>query len=248
MNIQKEKVALVTGGGRRIGAAIVRLLHDQGWRVLIHCRNSRLHADALATELNAARANSAVVLVADLLDSATPAALASQAQSCWGRLDLLVNNASSFYPTAVGSIGESDWQDLMGSNLKAPLFLVQACQPLLSASQGNIVNLVDVHALRPLGGHALYESAKAGLIMLTKALARDLAPAVRVNAVAPGNILWSDDHPHDPVLKARLLERVPLARMGSAEEVAATVGFLASDGAAYVTGQVIAVDGGYSLT
>lgn len=244
----EARVALVTGAARRIGAAIVERLHADGWNVVIHCRASRQQADALASRLQLQRPDSAQVIQADLLGEGVVDALAAAALQCWGRLDLLVNNASSFYPTRIGSIDEKAWLDLIGTNLKVPLFLSQACAPALQSAQGAIINIVDVHARRPLGEHVLYESAKAGLLSLTRGLARDLAPKVRVNAVSPGNILWSEDHPHDPVLKERLLERIPQGRMGGAEDIAATVAFLASAESRYVTGQVIEVDGGYLLT
>ncbi|MES2683800.1 MAG: pteridine reductase [Pseudomonadota bacterium] len=246
--LNTRRVALVTGGARRIGAAIVQRLHAEGWNLVIHCRQSREQADALALPLNTARPDSARVIVVDLLDDGALPQLASAAVAAWGRLDLLVNNASSFYPSPVGSITEAVWFDLMGTNLKVPLFLSQACAPALTATQGSIINIVDVHARRPLGSHVVYESAKAGLLSLCRGLARDLAPAVRVNAVAPGNILWSDDHPHDPAIKQALLQRIPQGRMGTVQDIAASVAFLASPESGYLTGQVIEVDGGYMLT
>jgi pteridine reductase len=241
-------VALVTGGARRIGAAISTALHAAGYTVVIHHRQSSAAADGLVAQCNAQRPGSAFALAADLLDHAVLPRLVREAAAVCGRLDVLINNASSFYPTPVGEIDESQWLDLLGTNLKAPIFLAQAAAPWLRVRGGAIVNLLDVHAQRPLGEHVVYESAKAGLLMATRALARDLAPAVRVNAVAPGNILWNDEHPHDAQLKSRLFERIPLQRMGTAEDIAEAVCWLVSSRSAYITGQVIAVDGGYSLT
>lgn len=237
---------MVTGAARRIGATIATRLHKEHWRVLVHCRLSGDSARSLVAGFNAERPGSAAVLEADLLDPLAVTGLATQALGVFGRLDLLVNNASSFFPSPLGQIDQATWDELMGTNLKVPLFLTQACLPYLRDSGGAVVNLTDVHAARPLGQHAVYEAAKAGLLMLTRSLARDLAPAVRVNAVAPGNILWSEDHPYDPAVKAALLQRVPMGRLGTADEVAAAVCYLA--GSSYITGQVLTVDGGYLLT
>lgn len=240
-----ERVALVTGGARRIGAAIVRELHAAGLRVVVHCNRSTAEAATLCDELNAARADSARFLRADLLDAHARAALVSDAAACWGRLDVLVNNASSFYPTPVGSVTEAQWDDLTGTNLKAPFFLAQAAAQALRANRGCIVNLVDVHAQRPMKGHPVYSTAKAGLMMLTRALARELGPEVRVNGVAPGAILWPE-HDMDERVQRKIVEATALKRQGEPEDVARMVRFLATE-ADYVTGQVIAVDGGRSL-
>jgi len=240
-----DKVALITGAAQRVGAEIARELHRSGLRVVIHYRASAAAATALKDELLAVRPDSAALIRGDLLDSATLPTLVEQARRTWGRLDVLVNNASSFYPTPVGSIGETQWDDLIGSNLKAPLFLSQAAAPLLAAQQGCIVNIVDIHADRPLKGYPLYCAAKAGLAMLTKSLARELAPSIRVNAVAPGAILWPE-HASEETRRA-IISRTALKRQGDPRDIARTVRFLVTE-ADYITGQIITVDGGRSLS
>ena len=238
------KVALVTGAARRIGAVLVGALHGRGADVVLHYRGSEEAARAIASTLNSTRPDSAVVVQADLLDARAPSKLIAAAQGKFGRLDILVNNASSFYPTPVGEISESDWNDLIGTNLKAPLFLAQAGAPLLRAAHGLVLNVVDIHGLRPLRRYPAYSVAKAGLIMLTKALARELAPEVRVNAVAPGPVLWPQDADAD--LREEIVSRTLLKRAGSPEDVARAMLYFAAD-APYVTGQVLAVDGGRSV-
>ena len=238
-------VMLVTGGARRVGAAIVRRLHGEGARVAVHCRHSRDEAEALAAELNARRPGSVAVLQADLLDTAVLPALVSAVVARFGRLDGLVNNASSFFPTPMGRMDEAAWTDLVGSNLKAPLFLSQAAAPHLLATRGSIVNIVDVHAERPLHGYALYCAAKAGLLGLTRALAVELGPAVRVNGVAPGAIEWPDDGQFPPAAQDAVVRHTLLGRVGEPDDVARTVVFLLCN-APYTTGQIIAVDGGRS--
>lgn len=240
-----DKVVLITGAAHRIGATVARVLHAQGMRLALHYRSSQAAAEALRDELLAVRADSVCLLQADLQDVAGLPALVEQAVSCWGQLDLLINNASSFYPTAVGSVGEAQWDDLLGSNLKAPFFLSQAAAPHLKASHGSIVNIVDIHAERPLKGYPVYSIAKAGLVMLTKALACELGPQVRVNAVAPGAILWPE-HDMDEAMRQRIVSRTFLKRQGHPEDIARAVVYLVRD-AGYVTGQVMAVDGGRSL-
>ncbi len=240
------RVAVVTGGGRRIGAAIGETLHAAGASLLIHCNNSRAEAEALADRLNAARPDSASVACENLLDPRAPDHIVAAALDRYGRLDVLVNNASSFYPTPIGMITEKHWQDLIGTNLKAPLFLAQAAAEALTRTRGCIINLVDIHADRPPPDHTVYACAKAGNAMLVRSLARDLAPAVRVNGIAPGAILWPEGGLSEAD-KAATLERVPLARLGSPEDIAGLALFLARD-ADYVTGQVIAVDGGRTVT
>ncbi|MGB5256961.1 MAG: pteridine reductase [Woeseiaceae bacterium] len=239
------KVVLVTGAARRIGAAIVTRLHENGAAVAIHYRSSSQDADRLAARLNKQREGSAATFQADLLDVAAIEPLVSAVVEWRGRLDALVNNASTFYPTPVGSITEADWDDLMGSNLKAPLFLSQAAAPELERRNGAIVNIVDIHSQRPLRNHAVYGPAKAGLAMLTRSLAKDLAPQIRVNGVSPGAILWPEDGLSDAAQQS-ILRQVPLQRPGDPDDIAACVLYLLSD-AAYVTGQVIAVDGGRSV-
>jgi pteridine reductase len=239
------KVALVTGGARRVGAAIARRLHAAGARVLVHYRDSDADAAKLEAELNAIRAKSASKVRAELLAPVAPRALVSAALESFGRLDVLVNNASAFFPVAVGAIEPSHWEELIGSNLRAPLFIAQQAAPELAKTQGSIVNIVDIHAERPLKGYALYSVAKAGLAALTRALALELAPAVRVNGVAPGAIAWPEDGQFEQGERARILATTPLGRIGSPEDIARAVHFLAT--APYVTGQIIAVDGGRSI-
>ena len=237
-------VILVTGAARRVGAAIVRSLHGAGARVAIHYRKSGADAEALAAELNAVRADSAATFGADLLDVTALSSLVAAVVARFGRLDGLVNNASSFFPTKVGAVDTAAWDDLIGSNLRAPLFLAQAAAPHLVAAGGCIVNITDVHAERPLKGFPVYCAAKGGLLNLTRSLAIELAPAVRVNAVAPGPIEWPDDDvSFPPAERAAIVEHTLLKRVGQPDDIARTVKFLVFD-APYVTGQVINVDGG----
>ncbi len=239
-----EPVVLITGAGRRVGAEIARTLHAAGGRMLLHFRDSGADAGALAAELNALRPGSAACVQADLRDIAALDRLVAEAIAHFGRLDALVNNASSFFATPVGAITESAWDDLMGSNLKGPLFLAQAAAPHLAATCGAIVNIVDVHAERPLKGYPLYCAAKAGLLGLTRALAVELGPQVRVNAVAPGAIAWPEgDGDFRPTERAAIVEHTLLKRIGEPTDIARTVKFLIFD-APYITGQVINVDGG----
>jgi pteridine reductase len=239
------KAALVTGGARRVGAAIARRLHAAGAAVLIHYRDSEAEAAKLEAELNAARPRSAAKAKAELLAPIAPRALVSAALDAFGRLDLLVNNASSFFPVAMGEIEASHWEELIGSNLRAPLFIAQQAAAELAKREGAIINVVDIHAERPLKGYPVYSVAKAGLAALTRSLALELAPRVRVNGVSPGAIAWPDDGQFDPAERARILATTPLGRVGSPEDVAQAVHFLAT--ATYVTGQIIAVDGGRSI-
>ncbi len=241
----EDKVVLVTGAARRIGAAIVTCLQQNGARVAIHFRGSRDEAAGLASTLNAARPDSAAIFRADLLQTDTIGTLVDEVLAWGGRLDGLVNNASTFYPTPVGEITEDDWTDLVGSNFKAPLFLSQAAAPHLEKTGGSIVNLVDIHARRPLRNHPVYGPAKAALAMLTRSLAKDLAPAIRVNGVSPGAILWPEDGMSSAVQES-ILRQVPLERAGQPDDIAGCVLYLMRD-APYVTGQIIAVDGGRSI-
>lgn len=238
-------VVLITGAGRRVGAQIARSVHAAGARVAVHYRSSADAAVALADELNGVRPSSAAVFAADLADTPRLPALVAAVVARFGRLDGLVNNASSFFPTPVGQIDEAAWDDLVGSNLKAPLFLMQAAAPALTASGGAIVNIVDIHAERPLAGYPVYSAAKAGLVGLTRAMAIELAPAVRVNAVAPGAVLWPDDGQFDPGEREGIVRHTLLKREGTPADIAATVRFLLFD-ANYMTGQILAVDGGRS--
>ena len=239
------KVIFITGGSRRVGATVCRHLHANGMNLVIHYRSSKDDALALQTELQRERPDSVALLQGDLLDYRHLEILAQGAAQAFGRLDVLLNNASSFYPTPVGQATEQQWDDLLGTNLKAPFFLSQAMAPYLKRSNGCIVNMADVHAERPLKNYPIYSAAKAGLVMLTKSLARELGPEVRVNAIAPGTILWPE-HDLDDAIKAQILERVPQKRSGEPMDIARTVLFLIRD-AQYISGQVIAVDGGRSV-
>lgn len=240
-----EQTILITGAARRVGACIARTLHAAGCSVALHHRGSRAEAEALAAELEARRPGSALLLQADLLDIGALPGLVAAVVERFGRLDGLVNNASSFFPTAIGEIGEAQWADLTGTNLKAPLFLSQAAAPHLKAAGGAIVNIVDIHAQRPLAGYPVYSAAKAGLLGLTRALAIELAPEVRVNGVAPGAIEWPEDGQFPPTERETIIAHTLLKRVGSAQDIAGAVRFLLLD-APYVTGQILAVDGGRS--
>ena len=239
------KTAIVTGAARRIGAAIARRLHASGANVLLHYRGSATEATNLEAELNAVRAKSASKVKADLLAPIAPRSLISAAVERFGRLDLLVNNASTFYPTAVGAIEAGHWEELMGSNLRAPLFLSQEAAPHLKKNAGSIVNVADIHAERPLKGYVVYSVAKAGLVALTRSLALELAPEIRVNGVAPGAIAWPEDGQFAPAERERIVATTPLSRLGSPEEIARAVHYLAT--APFVTGQILSVDGGRSV-
>jgi pteridine reductase len=237
-------VVLITGAARRVGAEIARTLHAAGADLVLHYRASAAEAERLADDLNARRENSALALRHDLRDIDGLARMVEVAVAHFGRLDALVNNASSFFPTPVGKIDAAAWDDLIGSNLKGPLFLSQAAAPHLAKTHGCIVNITDIHAERPLKGYSLYCAAKAGLLGLTRALALELGPAVRVNAVAPGAIEWPEnatDFPPDE--QQAIIEHTLLKRVGSPGDIARTVKFLIFD-APYITGQVINVDGG----
>ncbi len=240
----ENKVALVSGAARRIGAAIVRELHSNGARVAIHHRGPAADAEALAKELNELRADSAAAFQLDLQCIDDLPGLVADVVDWGGGLDILVNNASTFYPTPVGKITADQWDELIGSNLKAPLFLAQAAIGELRKTNGVIINIVDIHSKRPLRDHAVYGAAKAGLAMLTRSLAKDLAPGIRVNGVSPGAILWPEDNMSEATKKS-ILAQIPLHRSGSPDDIAACVLYLARD-ADYVTGQIIAVDGGRS--
>ena len=245
-NLQGSRVVLITGAAQRMGAANARLLHARGWRVLVHYRDSASAADALASELNAARIDSCRTLFADLGRDEDIQHLGESALQAWGRVDALVNNASSFYPTSVDTATPAQWDDLFASNARAPFFLAQALLPALRESRGAIVSLLDIHARRPLQQHTLYCMAKAAHAMLTQSLAKELAPDVRVNGVAPGAILWPSNGEPDPEVQQRILAGIPLARLGTPGDIARTIAFLLED-APYITGQIIAVDGGRSL-
>lgn len=239
------KCALITGAAHRIGAAIARQLHAEGMNILLHYRHAKEAAEALKYELESMRADSVWLLQADLHQTESYSYLVNQARSLCQRLDLLVNNASSFYPTPFKEARIDAWEDLIGSNLKAPFFLSQAAAPLLDQSQGCIINLVDIHARRPLKDHPIYSVAKAGNAMLVKSLARELGPNIRVNGIAPGAILWPEQGLSDQA-RQEILSRTALKRAGTAEDIARTLLFLYRD-APYITGQIIVVDGGRTL-
>jgi pteridine reductase len=239
------QTALVTGAARRVGAQIARSLHAAGANIMIHCYRSLPEAQRLAAQLEQARAGSAAVSVTDLRDTAALPGLIAGTCDRFGALDLLINNASSFYPTPIGQITLAQWNDLIGTNLQAPLFLAQAAAPELRRRGGSLLNIVDIHGLRPLREHAVYSAAKAGLIMLTRALARELAPQVRVNAIAPGAVLWPEQG-LDEGRRDRIRSQTPLQRPGTPEDIARAVLFFATE-APFVTGQVLAVDGGRSI-
>ena len=243
------KVALVTGAARRIGATTVRMLHQQGATVAIHYRHSKEDAEKLCNELNDIRANSCLIQQAELAEVESLENMVNAVIQRTGRLDILINNASSFFPTKVGEINEEHWDNLFASNLKAPLFLSQAAAPYLSKTQGCIVNMVDIHAERPLAEHPVYCAAKAGLLMLTKSLAKELGPNVRVNGVSPGAILWPEADGNSSEADAEhqaLLDKTSLKCEGSPDDIAKAISFLLSD-APYITGHIIPVDGGRLL-
>lgn len=239
-----NKVVLITGAAHRIGATTARMLHAEGMNILLHYRHSREAAEALQAELNNIRPDSVSLLQADLHDTPGLPDLIENAIKVWGQLDVLINNASSFYATPIGTVTEEHWDDLIGSNLKAPLFLSQAAAPYLRQHQGCIVSIVDIHAERPLKEFPVYSMAKAGLVMLTKSLACELGPEVRVNAVAPGAILWPENLGESE--KEKIISRTFLKRQGAPEDIARAILYLIRD-AGYVSGQVLTIDGGRSL-
>jgi len=240
-----RKNVLITGASKRIGASCARLLHEQGCNVILHYNASKQDALQLCSELNQERPDSARVMQADLLNREQLQNLAHQAAVAWGGLDVLINNASSFYPTALADVTEAQWDELLGSNLKAPFFLTQALANILSERQGCVVNIVDIHAERGLKGYPVYSIAKAGLAAMTKILAKELGPSVRVNGVAPGAIIWPEFDMSEED-KNEILQRVALRRHGQPADIAKAVLFLVRD-AEYVTGQILSVDGGRTL-
>ena len=242
--MSKNPVVLITGAAHRIGATTARLLHQNGMNIVLHYRSSREAAQAVQKELNEQRENSVILIQADLhLTNGLPT-LIEESVKAWGRLDVLINNASSFYPTQIGKATEEQWDDLIGSNLKAPFFLSQAAAPHLKKNKGCIINIVDIHAERPLKNFPIYSMAKAGLVMMTKSLAGELGPEIRVNGIAPGAILWPENL--DEVAKQRIVSRTFLKRQGEPNDISKAILYLIKD-ADYVTGQIIAVDGGRSL-
>ena len=244
--MENSRVVMITGGARRIGAELVRHLHRSGMRIILHYCNSERDAQLLARELNTARADSVQVLQGDLTKFTAIPDLISQAKACFNRLDVLINNASQFYPTRLDEINEDAWEKLVGVNLKAPLYLTQAIAPHLKAVQGCIINIVDIHSDRPLKGYPVYSVSKAGLVMLTRSMARELAPEVRVNGIAPGAILWPEIE-HDATLRQEIISRTALKHAGKPKDIADAALFLI-DHADYITGQIIPVDGGRTLS
>lgn len=246
MEQSSNRVALVTGSAKRIGAEVVRKLHAEGLNVILHYNGSQSAAQAIADELNAIRKDSVATIQYNLRDIEQLGSFAKQIINLWGRLDILVNNASTFYPTPMQEINLDQWNDLIGVNLQAPLFLSKTLAPALTEHKGCIVNIVDIHSERPLKGYTVYCIAKAGLGMLTKSLARELAPEVRVNGVSPGAIMWPEVEDYEPVHQ-EIIERTALKREGDPKDIANTVWFLANS-ANYITGQIISVDGGRTLS
>ena len=240
-----SKVALITGGARRIGAAIARTLHAEGMNLIIHYHNSGDNAKTLADELNQHRSGSVALAKADLEKTEDCSRLAQQAIDTFGRIHALINNASAFFPTPLGEISQKHWETLLGVNLKAPFFLSQACAEALTSTQGAIINLTDIYAKRPLPKHLVYSVSKAGLVALTHSLAQELGPDVRVNAIAPGAILWPESGDTQEN-QEEIIRRTPLGRLGDPGDIAGTVLFLLRD-APFITGQVINVDGGRSV-
>lgn len=238
------KTVLITGAAKRLGAACARLLHAQGCNIIIHCHHSQRDAQQLVLELNTLRPHSSALLSADLLQLAELEQLAQQARELWGGLDILVNNASVFYPQPFAEVSEQSWDELLGCNLKAPFFLTRALSADLSVNAGCVVNIIDIHSEKGLPGYPVYSIAKAGLEGMTRILAKELAPAIRVNGVSPGAIIWPGEMPS--ATQQELLQRIALQRTGAADDIAKAVRFLCFD-ADYITGQIIKVDGGRTL-
>lgn len=243
----KNKVVLITGGAKRVGATICRELHSHGANLMIHYNTSKQEAKALQAELNLQRPDSVSIIQGDLLNMAIASSLVSETIKHFGQLDILINNASTYQPTEIGNINEENWHDLVGSNLKAPMFLAQAAAPILKKQHGCIINITDMHIEHPKKGYVIYSVAKAGLVTLTKSLAQELSPKVRVNAVAPGPVLWPENNPQfDEVYRQRVISQTLLKRVGEPTDIAKAVKFLAAD-APFITGHVLTVDGGRSL-
>ncbi len=240
----QEKVALVTGAAKRLGAASARALHCAGANVVVHYHKSKAPAERLVADLNQLRANSAIAISTELGSQAQAEHCFAMALEPWQRIDVLVNNASSFYPTPLGAIEDKDVADLFGSNVSAPLMLTQAARSELALRQGSVINMVDIHGFAPYRDHVVYCAAKAALIMLTQSMAQAMAPEVRVNGIAPGAILWPEDGSMDAAVQQKKIAEIPLARQGTAEDIANLVVYLASDAAGFITGEIIKVDGG----
>jgi len=246
-NVLSNKVALVTGSAKRLGAASVKALHHADANVVVHCHRSHADADKLVSQLNALRVNSAIAVRTQLGTQAQAQLCVEQAFNEWGRLDIVVNNASSFFPTPIGKIKDADVADLMASNVSAPLFITQAAQAELTKRQGCVINMVDIHGFEPYKNHVVYSAAKAALTMLTRSLALELAPDIRVNGIAPGAILWPEDGSLSKDQQRMKLAQIPLGRQGTPEELAQLVVYLSSDAASFITGEIIKVDGGRSI-
>lgn len=247
MSDKQAPVALITGAAHRLGARTAELLHRRGWRVVIHYRSRSQQAEELVADLNGRRADTAIALQADLTSAQAVEQLAQASINAWGRLDGLINNASVFYPNPTEEASTDDWDRILHTNLRAPFFLGQACLAALKESQGCVVNMIDIYSERPLADHPLYCASKAGLAMLTKSWAKDLAPEIRVNGVSPGAILWPEgDGAIDEDYQRAILAKTPLARTGHPDDIAGAVVFLLCD-APFVTGQILSVDGGRSL-
>ncbi len=241
-----NRVVLITGAAKRLGAVIAKQLHEQGFKVVIHYHHSKKEAEDACNSFNTIRKDSAAIVHGNIDDIANCQRIIQEAYNIFEQLDALINNASSFYPTPVGSVNLKQWDDLLGSNLKGPFFLSQAAAPFLKRANGNIINITDIHGERPLKNYPVYSIAKAGLIMLTKSLARELGPSIRVNAIAPGPILWPNEKTLlSDTAKEHIIEKTCLKRKGTPQDIAQTVLFLLEQG--YITGQVIAVDGGRTI-
>lgn len=240
----EDKVILITGAAHRVGAQTTRTLHANGANIVLHYRRSRAGAEQLAQELNTIRADSVKTVCADLDDFSSYATLIEESQAQFGKLNGLINNASEFFPSNLGEVTLEHWDRLMNSNLKAPFFLSQAAIPYLKQTNGNIINIVDIHADKPMKDYTVYCIAKAGLAMLTKSLAKELGPEIRVNGIAPGAVMWPDDMPE--AVRQDIISRTALKQVGSAQDIAKAILFILRD-ATYVTGQILAVDGGRSL-
>ena len=245
MNDKLEKWILITGAAKRVGAKMVEVLHSNGFNIVIHYNSSSESANNLSARLNQQRSGSSIIIGGNLTDDSAVESLIPSVVKQTGRLDVLINNASTFYPTPIENITLEDWDNLFGTNLKAPLFLSKHAAKYLKDSAGLIINIVDIHARKPLKNHPIYGPAKSGLAMLTKSLARDLAPSVRVNGIAPGMILWPENEPSESIKKS-ILDQIPLKRSGSPEDIANCALFLIKD-APYITGQIIPIDGGRSI-
>jgi pteridine reductase len=240
-----NKWVLITGGAKRIGARIARTLHAEEMNLVIHFNTSSDAANELCSELNSIRNDSAIAIGSNLTNQTEVESLITKVIETTGKLDVLINNASTFYPMPIEDITLDDWDNLMGTNLKAPFFLCKHAAPHIKESKGCIINMVDIHASKPLKNHPIYGSAKSGLVMLTRSLAKDLAPEVRVNGIAPGMILWPENEPSEEI-KQKVIDQIPLKRSGEPNDIAQTVLFLIAH-ADYITGQIIAVDGGRGI-